>query len=118
MVEITSEALAVQVRGKIGAGRTIKKPHSESVFRISGGGIAYTIGKVGNGKSFVMLELHQMYKQIQNWGKADRRWFERAMPRRARHDPCNFTAMGALLEYLGHATYNHEQRIYQKPAEG
>jgi hypothetical protein len=51
MVEMRCDMLADEAREKIGKGAVIKKPQSESLFRVVKGGICYTIGKAGTGNS-------------------------------------------------------------------
>ena len=109
-----SEALLPEIQRRIGAGKMIKKPRSQSWFRVVDTGICFTVGNRGNEKRIKVSELREMLTQINASGEADRRWFARAMPKRARQDPCNFTAMGSLLQELGYASYDETKGVYRR----
>src|SRR5437016_5549128 len=117
MAEMRCDMLADETREKIGMGAVIKKPQSESLFRIVNGGICYTIGKTGNGKSFTMTELNKMCKQIRDCDNADRRWFEQVMPIRARQDPCNLWEQSSSISGTPPWRLDLDSRWHQRALE-
>jgi hypothetical protein len=104
-------SLADEVQTALATGVNIDKPDSRSRYTCNAERIRY----VPPGKSFPYSQLYQMLRQIYASGQADRDWFERAMPEVNEQAPCDFTAMGHLLEHLGYATYGgYNSGVYRK----